>query len=108
MSGRKVALRRHECRRGTHECVRHKSTNGAFLVVAIVSLAGVDPATAGVVSGNILFTGNAVPSKKIDMDEDPQCNKLHSSAVLDQPVAVMDQKGCWFEPRAQVNREWNV
>jgi plastocyanin len=157
--------------------VRHKSTNGAFLVVAIVSLAGcsrpkavpaepvyfkVDPAPAVVVSGNILFTGKAVPSKEIDMDEDPQCNKLHSSAVLDQPVAVnkngtlanvfvyinggldgkkfvppaapavMDQKGCWFEPRvlgiqtgqqfevmnsdpvthnihprAQVNREWN-
>ena len=122
----------------------------------------VDPATAGVVTGKILFTGKAVPSKQVDMEEDPQCNKLHTTAVLDQAVAVnkngtlanvfvyikgglegkhflppstaavMDQKGCWFEPRvlgiqtgqelqvtnsdpvthnihprAHVNREWN-
>ena len=122
----------------------------------------VDPATAGVVTGKILFSGKAVPAKQVDMEEDPQCNKLHKSAVLDRPVAVnkngtlanvfvyikgglegkkfvppptpavMDQKGCWFEPRvlgiqtgqqfevtnsdpvthhihprAHVNREWN-
>jgi plastocyanin len=122
----------------------------------------VDPATAGVVTGKILFAGKAVPPKQVDMEEDPQCNKLHKAAVLDQPVAVnkdgtlanvfvyiksgldgkkfappaapavMDQKGCWFEPRvlgiqtgqqfevtnsdpvthnihprAHVNREWN-
>jgi hypothetical protein len=122
----------------------------------------VDPATAGVISGKILFTGKAAPAKKIDMEEDPQCNKLHKTAVLDRAVAVnkngtlgnvfvyikgglegkkfappgnaavMDQKGCWFEPRvlgiqtgqefevtnsdpvthnihprAHVNREWN-
>ncbi len=122
----------------------------------------VDPATAGVVTGKILFTGKPVPSKHVNMEEDPQCNKLHKSAVLDQAVAVnkngtlknvfvyikgglegkkfvppatpavMDQKGCWFEPRvlgiqtgqqfevtnsdpvthnihprAHVNREWN-
>jgi plastocyanin len=96
------------------------------------------------------------------MDEDPQCNKLHSTPVVDRTVAVnkngtlanvfvyikgglegkkfappsfaavMDQKGCWFEPRvlgmqtgqqlevtnsdpvthnihprAHANREWN-
>jgi hypothetical protein len=122
----------------------------------------VDPATAGVVSGRILFTGKAVAAKKVDMEEDPQCNKLHKTPVMDQAVAVnkngtlanvfvyikgglegkkfappsfaavMDQKGCWFEPRvlgmqtgqqfdvtnsdpvthnihprAHVNREWN-
>jgi len=122
----------------------------------------VDPATAGTISGKILFTGKAAPAKKVDMEEDPQCNKLHKTPVLDRPVAVnkngtlanvfvyikgglegkkfeppsfaavMDQKGCWFEPRvlgiqtgqefavtnsdpvthnihprAHVNREWN-
>ena len=122
----------------------------------------VDPATAGVVTGKILFSGKAPAAKKVDMGEDPQCNKLHSTAVLDRAVAVnkngtlgnvfvyiktglegkkfqppsfaavMDQKGCWFEPRvlgiqtgqelevtnsdpvthnihprAHVNREWN-
>ena len=122
----------------------------------------VDPTTAGVISGKILFTGKAAASKTIDMGEDPQCNKLHKTAVIDRPVevnkngtlknvfvyikgglegkkfqpptfaAVMDQKGCWFEPRvlgiqtgqefqvtnsdpvthnihprAHVNREWN-
>ncbi len=89
----------------------------------------VDPATAGVVTGRILFTGKAAPVKKVDMEEDPQCNKLHKSPVVDRPIAVnkngtlanafvyvkaglegkkfappaspavMDQKGCWFEPR---------
>jgi len=122
----------------------------------------VDPGTAGVVSGKILFTGKAAPGKTIDMSEDPQCNKLHATPVVDRAVAVnkngtlanvfvyikgglegkkfappsfasvMDQKGCWFEPRvvgiqtgqelevtnsdpvthnihprAHVNREWN-
>jgi plastocyanin len=101
----------------------------------------VDPATAGVVSGKILFTGKAVPAKKIDMEEDPQCNKLHKSSVMDRAVAVnkngtlanvfvyikkglegkkfappsfaavMDQKGCWFEPRVlgmQTGQEFDV
>lgn len=122
----------------------------------------VDPATAGVISGKVLFTGKRVPGKKVDMEEDPQCNKLHKTPVVDQALAVnkdgtlgnvfvyikgglegkkfappgfaavMDQKGCWFEPRvlgiqtgqelevtnsdpvthnihprAHVNREWN-
>ncbi len=122
----------------------------------------VDPATSGTVSGKILFTGKAAPSKIVDMEEDPQCQKLHPEPVVDRPVdvnkngtlrnvfvyvkqglegkkfappaapAVMDQKGCWFEPRvlgiqtgqelevtnsdpvthnihprAHVNREWN-
>jgi len=89
----------------------------------------VDPATAGTVSGKILFSGKAAPGKKVDMEEDPQCNKLHKTPVIDQSVAVnkdgtvanvfvyikgglegkkfvppgnaavMDQKGCWFVPR---------
>jgi plastocyanin len=122
----------------------------------------VDPATAGTVSGKILFHGKAPAGKIVDMAEDPQCAKLHKSPVMDRAVsvnkngtlgnvfvyikgglegkafappsfaAVMDQKGCWFEPRvlgiqtgqelevtnsdpvthnihprAHVNREWN-
>ncbi len=89
----------------------------------------VDPATAGVVAGKILFHGKAAPGKTIDMSEDPQCNKLHATPVVDRAVAVnkngtlgnvfvyikgglegkkfappaepavIDQKGCWFVPR---------
>jgi len=89
----------------------------------------VDPATAGEIVGKILFTGKPLPARKVDMGEDPQCNKLHKSPVIDDPVkvdkhgmlanvfvyikgglegkrfeppaqpAVMDQKGCWFHPR---------
>jgi plastocyanin len=151
----------------------------SLIVIAMLTLAGcskpqpkpvasepvyfkVDPATAGSVSGKILFTGKAEPPKKVDMEEDPQCNKLHRTPILDPTIAVnknrtlanvfvyikgglegkkfapptfaavMDQKGCWFEPRvlgiqtgqefevtnsdpvthnihprAHVNREWN-
>jgi plastocyanin len=89
----------------------------------------VDRATAGSISGKIFFKGKKPPVKRVDMEEDPQCAKLHKSAVLVAPVAVnkngtianvfvyvkqglegkqfeppsaavtMDQKGCWFEPR---------
>src|SRR5580658_2379693 len=46
----------------------------------------VDPATAGTVTGKILFTGKAPARKKIDMDEDPLCAKLHKTAVYDDAV----------------------
>lgn len=110
-------------------------------VVEKVEYFKVDPATAGTISGKILFTGKAVPAKKVDMGEDPQCNKLHKAPVIDSPVAVnkngtlanvfvyikgglegkkfappgnaavMDQKGCWFEPRVlgmQTGQEFAV
>jgi plastocyanin len=122
----------------------------------------VDPSTAGIVSGKVLFEGKKPQAKKIDMDEDPLCAKSHPGAVSDESIAVngngslanvfvyikqgledkkfeppsdpmvIDQKGCWFNPRvlgiqvgqnlrvtnsdpvthnihplAQVNREWN-
>ena len=47
-----------------------------------------DPKTAGVISGKVMFSGKAPLAKKIDMDQDPQCVKLHQSAVLDEAVAV--------------------
>jgi hypothetical protein len=122
----------------------------------------VDPNTAATVTGKILFTGKRPARAKIDMDEDPQCAGLHPSPVYDDPVAggrggglanvfvyvehglegkhfhppaqpaVIDQHGCWFQPRvlgietgqtldvtnsdpvthnihprAHLNREWN-
>ena len=89
----------------------------------------VDPATAGAVTGKVVFKGKIPPHKKVDMEEDPKCAALHKSAVYDDSIAaardgslanvfiyvksglegkkfeppaepaVMDQKGCWFGPR---------
>lgn len=87
------------------------------------------PSNAGTITGKILFTGKKLPGKKVDMDEDPQCAKLHTTAVTDDRLAVnsngtlanvfvyikqgledktfapsseavtIEQKGCWFGPR---------
>jgi plastocyanin len=89
----------------------------------------VDPATAGAVTGKILFAGKKPMRKMVDMDEDPQCRKLHKTAVVNDAIAVnrngtlanvfvyvkaglegkqfeppavpvtLNQKGCWFQPR---------
>jgi len=88
-----------------------------------------DPATAGTITGQILFAGKKPQRKVVDMDEDPQCSKLHKTAVINDAIAVnrngtlanvfvyvkdglggkqfeppavpvaLNQKGCWFEPR---------
>lgn len=53
----------------------------------------VDPATAGDISGHITFAGKPV-RKKIDMDEDPQCAKLHKGGfVWDESVDVGPKHG---------------
>jgi plastocyanin len=122
----------------------------------------VDPNTAGSVSGKVLFDGKKPQRPKVDMDEEPLCAKLHQGAVFHEVItvnsdgmlanvfiyikqglegkqfeppadpAVIDQRGCWFNPRvlgiqvgqtlkvmnsdplthnihplAQVNRDWN-
>lgn len=122
----------------------------------------VDPSTAGAVVGKVMFSGKAAPGKTVDMTEVAECARQHPNPVVEKPVAVnkngtlanvfvyikeglegktfeppptpavMDQKGCWFEPRvlgiqvgqpfevtnsdpvthnihprAHVNREWN-
>jgi plastocyanin len=89
----------------------------------------VDPATAGAIVGRITFHGRRSVLKKVDMDEDPQCEALHKSPVYDQSEVVnrngtlanvfvylksglegktfappstpvtIDQRGCWFIPR---------
>jgi len=122
----------------------------------------VDPKTAGNVSGRITWEGKRPPNPLVDMSEDPACAEAHKRGAFDGPLVigtngalanafvyikhglegkrfavpaapvVIDQKGCWFEPRvlgiqtgqalnvsnsdavthnihplAQVNREWN-
>ncbi len=121
-----------------------------------------DPATAASISGTVTFHGRKPAPVRVDMSEDPQCVEAHKTGQYDGPVvvdaagdvgnafiyvksglegkffeppatpAVLDQHGCWFEPRilgiqtgqtlkvtnsdpvthnihplAQVNREWN-
>lgn len=49
----------------------------------------VDPATAGVLTGKIRFTGRKPARKMIDMDQDPDCARLHKNGhVFDESVAV--------------------
>jgi plastocyanin len=89
----------------------------------------VDPQTAGVITGRALFAGKQPPRKRIDMDQEPQCAKLHAGAVYDDRISagsdgalahvfvylkqgledkkfeppaepvIIDQRGCWFGPR---------
>lgn len=89
----------------------------------------VDSTTAGVISGTVLFKGKAPQRTKVDMEEDPQCARLHKQPVYQDPISVnrkgnlgnvfvyikhglegktfqpsaasvtMVQKGCGFEPR---------
>ena len=54
-----------------------------------VSYFKVDPATAGTLKGKIQFTGQKPAEQKIDMDEDPQCARMHKGAkVSDESLEV--------------------
>jgi hypothetical protein len=89
----------------------------------------IDPATAGTITGKILFSGKKPAPEKITVDEDRHCAEMHKNGLYDQTVVVnpngtlsnvfiyikkglegkafeppsepvtIDQKGCWFEPR---------
>ncbi len=89
----------------------------------------VDPSTAGTITGKVIFSGKKQVRKKMDMDEDPECEALHKTPLYDQseivnsnhtlanvfvyvksglegktfappPIPVtIDQRGCWFIPR---------
>ncbi len=89
----------------------------------------VDPASAGSVSGTVLYTGRKPARKLIDLSSDPACVKSHQGKVYDESLIVdgkghlgnafvyiskglegknfevpstsvtIDQRGCWFRPR---------
>src|SRR5271155_167974 len=89
----------------------------------------VDPATAGVLSGTIHFTGKRPARTPVDMSEDPACVAAHHGKPYDESVVInrngtlanvflyvksglegktfeipadpvtIDQNGCWFRPR---------
>lgn len=89
----------------------------------------VDPATAGVLSGTIHFTGKRLSRTPINMSEDPACVAAHHGKPYDESVVInrngtlanvflyvksglegktfeipaepvtIDQNGCWFVPR---------
>src|SRR5260370_41653961 len=48
----------------------------------------VDASTAGTIAGKVLIAGKRPQRKIVDMDEDPQCRKLHKTAVINDAIAV--------------------
>jgi hypothetical protein len=49
----------------------------------------VDPATAGTLTGSIRFTGRKPAPKMIDMDQEPECARLHKGGLRpDEPVVL--------------------
>ena len=51
-----------------------------------------DPATAATVEGTVTFTGKVPPAKRINMDAEEACEKLHPEPVFDQPLIVSKSK----------------
>ena len=58
-----------------------------------VSYFKVDPATAGTLTGRFSSPGKDRPKQKIDMDEDPQCARLHKGAQVSDESLVVNPKG---------------
>jgi plastocyanin len=53
----------------------------------------VDPATAGTISGSIRFTGRRPQPKIIDMDQEPECARLHKGGLRPDEPLVVNAKG---------------
>lgn len=91
----------------------------------------INPATAGVITGFIRFSGRKPHPKAIDMSSEPACVEAHHGKAYDESLVVgekgalanvfvyiksglegktfetpaqpvtIDQSGCWFRPRVQ-------
>jgi hypothetical protein len=91
----------------------------------------INPATAGVITGVIRFSGRKPHPKRIDMSSEPACVEAHHGKAYDESLVVgdkgalanvfiyiktglegkrfetpaqpvtIDQSGCWFRPRVQ-------
>lgn len=53
----------------------------------------VDPATAGVIKGRVQYTGAKVKPRVIDMDQDPECARLHKSGRAVDESLVLNARG---------------
>ena len=56
------------------------------------TMATVDPATAGTISGKIMLDGDAPPADAIQMAADPNCARMHDSPVMTEFV-ITDMEG---------------
>jgi plastocyanin len=52
-----------------------------------------DPATASTVSGIVTFLGTAPAAKRISMDAEAECEKLHPEPVYEQSLVVARDRG---------------
>jgi plastocyanin len=53
----------------------------------------VDPATAGTLKGKVRFTGRKPQSHEIDMDQDPECARLHKGGHVSDESMVVGANG---------------
>ncbi|MFM8395665.1 MAG: carboxypeptidase regulatory-like domain-containing protein [Acidobacteriota bacterium] len=47
-----------------------------------------DPLTAGSINGRVIFAGRPLAPRRVEMDGDPQCARLHDQPVSDEEIAI--------------------